>query len=300
CLHIPEGVEVIPWCCFSKCFGIESIELPSSIKELETLAFFDSYMKSVNLPEGLEKIGDEAFLMSDRLLELTVPESCKYIGERAFGSCPSLQKLNLPSSLEKIPAKMLQGSWAIEKFDFPSSLKEIGEEAFSYCQALTEVILPEGLEYIGINAFRDCYSIENAYFPSTLKSIQAGAAAGWENAKRISCAASIPPIALCDNVYPELTPFGYYDAIKGQYATPRETPLYVPKGSAESYRQMAGWDYFTNIKESEDFAGVVEIPECQTQGIGTDGIYDLTGRHINSPTPGQICIKEGRKVIIRK
>ena len=195
---------------------------------------------------------------------------------------------------------MLQGSWAIEKFDFPSSLKEIGDEAFSYCQSLTEVILPEGLEYIGINAFRDCYSIENAYFPSTLKSIQAGAAAGWENAKRISCAASIPPIALCDNGYPELTPFGYYDAVKGQYATPRDTPLYVPKGSAESYLQMAGWDYFTNIKESEDFAGAVAIPDIPSHEIGTEAIFDLKGRHINSPTPGQICIKEGRKVIIGK
>ncbi len=52
-LQIPEGVEIIPYCCFRQCFGIASFALPSTIKELEPLAFFNYYMKSIVLPDGL-------------------------------------------------------------------------------------------------------------------------------------------------------------------------------------------------------------------------------------------------------
>ncbi len=295
CLEIPEGVEKIPYCCFRQCYGIQSFALPSTIKELAPLAFYNTYMRSINLPEGLQKIGVEAFYVAGDLTEVTIPESCREIGEHAFGSCYSLTSIQLPSTLEKIPARFLENSYSLEEMTFPKGLKEIGEDAFKDCSGLIKINLPEGLEYIQPDAFLNCYSIKEAYFPSTLKSIQAGAAAKWQNVEKIYCAAAIPPQALGTNGDPEMTPFGYYSASSS--STPRNTPLYVPEGSAERYRMQSGWTYFTDIRETDDFPSSVKMTE-EVKPKTDDIFYNLNGLPTANPTKGQIYIHNAQKVII--
>lgn len=254
-------------------------------------------MSAITLSEGLEQIGEQAFLLSSELTELTIPESCLSIGERAFGACPSLQTLNLPSTLKSVPARMAENCAAIENINLPAMVMEIGDGAFAECWGLKGINIPEGLEYIGVNAFRNCYELEELCLPSSLKSIQAGAAAGCQSLKRVSCAAAVPPQALCDNGYPVLTPFGYYEPKAGQIVTNRNTPLYVPVGSAEKYRSYEGWDYFTDIRETENLSEVVGLSATSDTTTGSTDSYDLLGRKIKQPAKGQPYIKNGRKFI---
>lgn len=297
CLEIPEGTEYIPYCCFRECYEIESFSLPSSVKELKPLAFYNTRMTSINLPDGLEQIGEQAFLLSSELMELTIPESCLSIGEKAFGACASLRILNLPSTLESLPQRMAENSVAIEEMILPPTVREIGDRAFADCWGLKRITFPDGLEYIGVDAFRNCHQLEELRLPSTLKSIQSGAAAGCESLKRMFCAAAIPPQALCDNGDPTMTPFGYYEHITGQINTDRNSPLFVPIGSGEKYRLSAGWDYFTDIRETDDFSASVETSTLSDPLAGNTATYDLTGRKMRQPVAGQIYIKGGRKHI---
>ncbi len=295
CLEIPEGVEKIPYCCFRQCYGIQSYALPSTIRELEPLAFFDSYMKSIYLPEGLQKIGAEAFFMCEELTELTIPETCLEIGEHAFGSCYSLKAIQLPDAMESLPQRLLENSYSLPEITFPKELKEIGDEAFKDCTGLKKITLPEGLEYIQVDAFLNCSNIKEAYLPSTLKAIQAGAAAGWTNLEKIYCAAAIPPQALGTNGDPEMTPFGFYST--SSHSTPRDTPLYVPERSAERYRMQSGWWYFTNIRETDDFPTSVKIATDDVISQKDSVIYDLNGHPTTNPSPGKIYIQNTKKTI---
>lgn len=78
--------------------------------------------------------------------------------------------------------------------------------------------------------------------------------------------------------------------------TPKDIPVYVPKGTAELYKMDFGWKYFNNFIETE-FAGI--------EGVEADGsraddtIYDLNGNVVAHPLPNQLYIRNGKKFIFR-
>ncbi len=84
---------------------ITSIQLPSTIKEIDDFAFNECVnLKKINLPEGLEVIGRAAFQLCSNLQEIKLPDSVKKIGDFAFNHCPAIQgtSFKLPASIEKI------------------------------------------------------------------------------------------------------------------------------------------------------------------------------------------------------
>lgn len=64
---IPEGVETIRSKAFYKCYELTEITIPSTIKSIEEKAFFRCNLKSLTLPDGLEKIGKDAFAFNSAI-----------------------------------------------------------------------------------------------------------------------------------------------------------------------------------------------------------------------------------------
>ena len=59
--------------------------MPSSLKSVGTFAFLDcTFLKEVNLPEGVERIEEFTFDSCDLLQKIVIPESVVYIGENNF------------------------------------------------------------------------------------------------------------------------------------------------------------------------------------------------------------------------
>ncbi len=120
---------------FKECINLDEVKLPKSLTEIKDSTFqgagkevsnfvstseedkyHDYYgLKSINIPDGVTRIGDNAF-NSCRNLTLTKKggssfgRSVTYIGAAAFSGCVSLDEIY-----------------------FPDTLKEIGKEAFSCC-----------------------------------------------------------------------------------------------------------------------------------------------------------------------
>lgn len=66
---------------------------PENIKEIDDYAFFDNAkMDVVVLPDGIERIGYEAFGNSS-LTSINLPESLTYIDDTAFSGCTELTKV---------------------------------------------------------------------------------------------------------------------------------------------------------------------------------------------------------------
>ena len=108
------------------------------------------------IPEGVEEIGEKAFLNHRWIETVTFPSTLKYIGKEAFGICTNLKKITFKGE----------------------SLEEIMTEAFNYCRSLEEVIFPQGLEGIGFSAFANCENLKRVYIPSTVNIIVYDAFAG--------------------------------------------------------------------------------------------------------------------------
>lgn len=100
------------------------IIVPKTVTTIGSLAFSRrSKLKKVQLPEGLERIGRDAFSDCNALEEITIPASVKTIDPYAFASCDGLKKV----SFLGIP-------------------EHIARTTFSDCDNLMSIIVPEGEE----------------------------------------------------------------------------------------------------------------------------------------------------------
>ena len=84
---IPEGTEEIGKSAFYGINSLSSVSFPSSLKKIDDLAFANlSNWKSVELNDGLEFIGNSAFLSDKAVVNKTleIPATVKYIGPGAF------------------------------------------------------------------------------------------------------------------------------------------------------------------------------------------------------------------------
>ena len=76
----------------------------SALKKIGESAFWNcSLLRNINLPEGLEYIGEHCFLESG-LESIALPLSLKIIEKDAFYKCRNLKSVCLPEGLEKIGA----------------------------------------------------------------------------------------------------------------------------------------------------------------------------------------------------
>lgn len=134
-VRIHDGTEIIGEAAFSF-VHVSHIIMPDSVKTLESSAFSDCFMESINLSRGLSSIESETDVMPGQfrscvnLKEITIPSSIKYIGRESFSRCSNLEKVVFEEgSAETIePAAFYHTR--IKSFELPKSCKRIGEAAF--------------------------------------------------------------------------------------------------------------------------------------------------------------------------
>ncbi|MBQ7111852.1 MAG: leucine-rich repeat domain-containing protein, partial [Thermoguttaceae bacterium] len=66
-------------------------------------------LTSVEIPDGVETVGDDAFAFCRSLTSVKIPASVKKIGVRAFNNCDSLTSVEIPASVEKIDGQAFEG-----------------------------------------------------------------------------------------------------------------------------------------------------------------------------------------------
>jgi len=109
---------------FSNNPHIREVEIPDSVKQLETGSFAKcTQLKTVKLPSGLEKIPESLFEGCVSLEDITIPNPVKDIGIRAFKECSSLIKIILPPSLKNLGLYAFDGCKSLESIHIPASLE---------------------------------------------------------------------------------------------------------------------------------------------------------------------------------
>ena len=84
-VSIGKSVESISESAFENCTSLEHITFRGKTKTIDSRAFRETGLKSLNLPDGLETIGNNAFYGIETLSGvLVIPESVTKIGEHAF------------------------------------------------------------------------------------------------------------------------------------------------------------------------------------------------------------------------
>ena len=101
-VNIPSTVTSIGDFAFQTCISLWDVDLPSGLKTIGSDAFCGANLGTLDLPQSLETIGTFAFLLNNRLDEVTIPEGTEKIWDAAFMDCKNLRDVSLPASLTHI------------------------------------------------------------------------------------------------------------------------------------------------------------------------------------------------------
>ena len=145
---------------------ITSISCPPTIRFIGDSAFYHcSRLKSIELPDSLESIGEMCFSLSG-IESIKIPDKIRVIKKNTFFAC-SLKKVIFPEELDSIESEAFYQCGGLTDISpFPEGTIYIGERAFQMCP-VNEITLPESLKYIGESAFEDC-RIQELYIPKNV------------------------------------------------------------------------------------------------------------------------------------
>lgn len=125
---------------------VEKMVLPSKV-----LGNYYPDITTVTIPEGYDRLGEDAFLDRSKISTFNLPSSLTLIGKAAFKNCAALASIKLNNGLQNIGKEAFTGT-KLTSIDFPSSLRMIDDAAFFECK-IFNLKLNAGLQYIGNAAF---------------------------------------------------------------------------------------------------------------------------------------------------
>ena len=138
-------------------------------------------LKTVTIPEGYDRLGDNAFKEQHKVETFILPSTLKLIGESAFENCGALTSITLNEGLENIGKRAFVGT-NLTDITFPSTLRIINDAAFADLKDIKDLKFNAGLYYIGNTAFglNSAITLNTIQIPASVKFIGACAFYGRE------------------------------------------------------------------------------------------------------------------------
>ena len=142
-LTLPEGLTAIEDGAFESAYQLSFVEFPSTLKTIGNRAFYNYRGGKLMLPEGLERIGDEAFYRCAVRGTLVLPEGLKEIGDSAFARSIFMHTLDLPSTLETIGEHAFEDVSLSYVYMDGLTPPKVAKTAFAECTSLADIELNE-------------------------------------------------------------------------------------------------------------------------------------------------------------
>ena len=108
------------------------------VKEIGRLAFHESLITSVDIPDSVTKIGQGAFAQCKSLSSVSLGKGVVEIDMMAFMGCEALESVSVPSSVVSI-GNLAFSSAGLKTATIPNSVTTVGSNAFSFCTSLTDI-----------------------------------------------------------------------------------------------------------------------------------------------------------------
>lgn len=114
----------------------------------------------------VNSIGARAFAKSD-ITSIDIPETVKTIGEEAFQECEGITSVKLPKDLSKIEERLFSNS-TITEIVIPDKVTFVARSAFESCARLSSVIIGEKVDSIDYRAFSGCIRLAFPKIPNSV------------------------------------------------------------------------------------------------------------------------------------
>lgn len=208
---IPDSVTHMTANPFAFCFALNEIRVSPDhpvfaaidgvlfFKPDKTLVCYPAGLtaETYDIPNGILRIGDEAFCVCGSLSSITIPDSVTSIGDSAFRFC-SMPSITIPESVTDIGDGAFYYCESLSSITIPNSVTSICDETFWECHYLTSVIIPDSVASIGDFAFADCFSLSSVAIPESVARIGDCAFSGCVSLTSVTLPASVPGLVLED------------------------------------------------------------------------------------------------------
>lgn len=149
----------------------DSFTVPDGVTAIAAGAFRSCSLTTIDFPDSLQTVGDDAFYGADALRSIVLPDGVSQLGRNAFFQCTALQSAVLPEGLTELPEYLFVGCNALTDVTIPESVTVIGHSAFRNCTALSEINLPPRLVRIDDGAFAGCTTLQAISLPPTVTDV---------------------------------------------------------------------------------------------------------------------------------
>lgn len=175
-----KPIDALPSKMFKNCISLAKIDIPNC-KSIGSEAFEGcTDLRSVTIPDGVQKIGERAFEGCESLTSIYIPSSVQFVASDAFNGCENLDTIIvaednpwLESSdennavVETATKTLVRGSRSVRNLQ---GIKRIGDYAFSGCK-VEEIVIPDGVTSIERDAFKGCTELRKVFIPVSVTSI---------------------------------------------------------------------------------------------------------------------------------
>lgn len=190
---LPEGLKSIEYSAFSNCSKLSRIDFPDSLESLGEAAFSGSGLTALNISPKLTEISRLAF-SNTRLEEVTIPETVTALDEFCFQNNPRLTKVTLPDTDIIMDSGCFSRCSGLRSVHLSNQCKELPAYCFNNDYALTELEIPESCTRIGILCFQECTGLRSITIPSGVREIEDEAFSGCLNLKQVTFSDGIQTI----------------------------------------------------------------------------------------------------------
>lgn len=183
--------EYIPQRKFYKQKSLTNYAIGETIKSIGRLAFAESGLKSVDIPEGVTRIEYGAFMSCMDLGTVTIADTVSSIGTKAFEGTKWLNDWKNGESAGGEDDFLIVGDGFLlayrggsEHVQIPEGVKQIGSEVFKGHSEILDVDVPDSVVRINAEAFRNCSSLTGLTGCEGLDTVIRGAFYGTQLSER--------------------------------------------------------------------------------------------------------------------
>lgn len=186
-VELGSNVSKISKSAFEGTKSLTEINLPDTLSDVSAYAFKNTGLVTVNIGNGVVRIGTEAFADNKALKEVILGENLEKLGTGSFKNCVALSKINLPVNVNNFDMTAFEGCKALKKIAVSNDNQNFKVAAGAIYSAdgktlvavannaLTELTIADGTEVIAANAFDLATGINKITFPATLVNVKNGA-----------------------------------------------------------------------------------------------------------------------------
>lgn len=169
-VDIPNTVTQISSGSFNECYSVETLNLPSSLTNLEYIGVAFDGCKNLReirvkdtsggyYADGNCLIGNQHILLGCKTSIIPQDNNIEVIGDHAFSGDRGEFSITIPSNIKRFGYGSFYKCSGLQSVSFPNTQLEILHDAFNGCIGLTSIDVPSNLT-IDSSTFQDCTSLQ--------------------------------------------------------------------------------------------------------------------------------------------